>query len=405
LINIETINRLVEEAEEFAVVIRRDLHRWPELGNEEYKTTERIKQELANLGIETEQTLETGLIGIIKGKQEYYKNNKMLEKQGKKVIAIRADIDALPMQEEVCLPFSSERKGCMHACGHDVHTAVLLGTAKVLNELKDLINGTVKLIFQPAEESSGGAERMIEKGCLENPKVDYILGLHVKPDLPAGTIGIRYGKVHASSDTFKITVKGTKSHGAYPELGTDAIVAASQIVTNSQSIVSRNISPLNSAVITFGTVHGGNAVNIIADSVVLEGTLRALDTSSREFLKKRLKAVVRLTAKACGANAEIEFIKGYCALVNDNMVVDVINEVAFYDTTVEKIYELKEPTMGVEDFAFFLENVPGAFFFLGSGYKGRENQGIHTSEFEVDEKCIKIGIQVQVLSVLKLLNS
>ena len=392
MISFDTINELVKDTVEWAIALRRDFHRWPEIGNEEYKTIERIKFELENLGIVTEQVLETGLIGFLN------------VKQNKKVVALRADIDALPMQEEVDLPFSSQRKGYMHSCGHDVHIAVLLGAAKVLNEIKENINGNVKFIFQPAEETTGGAERMIEKGCLESPKVDYILGLHVKPELPAGTIGIKYGKVHASSDMFKITVKGRKSHGANPELGIDAIVAASQIITNVQSIISRNISPLNSAVISFGSIIGGDAKNILADTVVLEGTIRALDTNCREFLKTRLKEVAKYTAKASMATAEVEFIKGYCSLINDNMVVDVVKDVAICETTIDRIVELKEPTMTVEDFAFFLEKVPGAFFFLGSGYKGKENQGIHSSNFEVDEKCIKIGILIEVLTVLKLLK-
>lgn len=401
LISIEAINRLVDETEEWAINLRRDLHRWPEIGNEEYRTNERVKQELENLGIITDQILTTGLVGILENTDKDIRATMPINK--KKVVALRADMDALPMQEEVFLPFASERKGYMHSCGHDVHMAILLGTAKVLSEIKDNINGTVKFIFQPAEETTGGAERMIQKGCLDNPKTDFILGLHVKPELPAGTIGIKYGKVHASSDMFKITVTGNKSHGANPELGIDAIVAASQIVVNTQSIISRNISPLNSAVITFGSMHGGNARNIVADTVVLEGTIRALDTGSREFLKERLEEVATLTAKAAGATATVEYEKGYCALFNDNMIVDVIKDVAICETNIDKVYELKEPTMGVEDFAFFLEKVPGAFFFLGSGYKGWDNQGIHTSSFEVDEKCIKIGILMQVLSVLKLL--
>ena len=405
MISIKTINRLAEEAEEWAIELRRDFHRWPELGNEEYKTIERIKYELTNLGIATEQVLETGLIGILNKRDKDIKSSEQnSEKLNRKVVALRADIDALPMLEEVYLPFSSERKGCMHSCGHDVHTAVLLGAARVLSEIKENINGTVKFIFQPAEETTGGAERMIEKGCLETPKVDYILGLHVKPELPAGTIGIKYGKVHASSDMFKISVKGRKSHGAYPEEGIDAIVIASQIVANSQSIISRNISSLNPAVITFGSIHGGNAINIVSDSVVLEGTIRALDTGTREYLKNRLKEVAKHTAKASRASAEVEYIKGYCSLINDNIVVDVIKNVAFLETTIDKIVELRDPSMGVEDFAFFLEKVPGAFFFLGSGYKGRDNQGLHSSYFEVDEKCIKTGILIEVLSVLKLLN-
>lgn len=387
MVNLLELDELIKESEKWAVALRHDLHRWPELGNEEYKTSERILSELKKLEIGTERMLSTGVVGGLK------------KNQGKKTVAIRADMDALPVLETVAIPFASERKGIMHACGHDVHTAVLLGTARVLSKIKDEINGNVKFIFQPAEETIGGAKRMIEKGCLE-PKTDFILGLHVKPDLPAGAIGIKYGKVHASSDMFRIIVKGKHSHGANPELGIDSVAAASQIVTGIQSIVSRNISPLNPAVITVGSIHGGTAVNLIADTVVLEGTIRALDHCSREHLKNRLKEMTQWTAKAYGAKAEVRFKKGYPVLINDNLVVETLKSAA----DCEKVIELKEPTMGVEDFAFFLEKVPGAFFFLGSGYKGRENDGIHSGGFEVDEKCIGVGIRFEVLSVLKLLE-
>jgi len=391
LINILEIEELVQEAAKRAVVLRQDFHRWPELGNEEFRTSEKILSELGKLGVETKQMLETGIVG------------RLNHKHGRKTVALRADMDALPVTETVNLPFASERKGIMHACGHDVHMAVLLGTAMVLSKIKDDINGNVNFIFQPAEETTGGAMRMIRKGCLE-PATDFILGLHVKPDLPAGTIGVKYGKVHASSDMFQIIVRGKHSHGAYPEMGIDSVAAAGQIVAGVQSIVSRNISPLNSAVITIGSIHGGNAVNLIAESVVLEGTIRSLDHNCRELLKSRLKEMAQMTAKAYGAKAEVKFKKGYPVLINDNLVLEMIKNTAICETAIEKVVELKDPTMGVEDFSFYLQKVPGAFFFLGSGFKGRENEGIHSGGFEVDERCILVGIQVEVMSVLKLLQ-
>lgn len=391
MVNLLELDELIREAGKWAISLRQDFHRWPELGNEEYRTAERIQWELSQLDIDFERMLSTGIVGCIN------------KNRGKKTVALRADMDALPIQETVALPFASERKGIMHACGHDVHTAILLGTAMVLSKIKNEIKGCVKFIFQPAEETTGGAKRMIRRGCLE-PRTDYILGLHVKPDLPAGTIGIKYGKVHASSDMFQVTIKGKNSHGAYPEMGIDAIAAASQIVTGIQSIIARNISPLNPAVITVGSFHGGTAGNTIADTVILEGTIRALDHCSREVLRTRLKEMTQSTAKAYGAKAEVKFRKGYPVLTNDNLIVDIIKNVIICETAVEKIVELKEPTMGVEDFSYYLEKVPGAFLFLGSGYKGRENEGIHSGGFEVDEKCIQIGIQLEVMSVLKLLE-
>lgn len=391
MVSLLELDELIKEAEKWAVGLRRDFHRWPELGNAEYRTAERIQSELDRFGIENRRMLATGIVGEIK------------TNPGKKTVALRADMDALPIQETAALPYASERRGIMHACGHDVHMAVLLGTARVLSEIKDKINGNVKFIFQPAEETTGGAKRMIKGGCL-SPKTDYILGLHVKPDLPAGSIGIKYGKVHAASDTFHIEVKGKNSHGASPELGIDAIAAAAHLISGIQSIISRNVSPLNSAVITVGSIRGGKAINLIADSVVLEGTIRSLDPSGRELLKKRLREMALWSARAYGAKAEVKIRKSYPVLMNDNLVVETLKNAAICETAAEKVVELKEPTMGVEDFSYYLEKAPGAFFFLGSGYKGRENEGIHTGGFEVDEKCIGVGIQTEVMAVLKLLE-
>ena len=392
MISLNIINDLAEETEEWAIELRRFFHRWPELGHEEFKTSNRIRQELIDLGIETESMLKTGIVGVLKG-----------GKPGK-VIALRADMDGLEIEEQTALAFASARKGYMHACGHDVHMAVLLGTARVLSEIRAELCGSVKFIFQPAEETTGGAEGMIKKGCLENPKVDYMLGLHVKPELPAGTLGVRYGKVHASSDMFKILVQGVKGHGAHPEQGIDAILCAAQIITALQGIVSRNISPLKSAVISVGTIHGGSARNVIADHVVLEGTIRALERGNREYLKERLREVVRFVAKANMAKGEIAFKRGYSPLINDNLVVDIIKEAAICGDGVDKIIELKEATMGVDDFSAFLERVPGAFFFLGSGYKDKDNAGLHTGTFEVDERCIRTGILAETLTTLRLME-
>ncbi|MDD4583688.1 MAG: M20 family metallopeptidase, partial [Eubacteriales bacterium] len=265
----EDLKKSVEEITPWAVNLRREFHSWPEVGNQEYCTTERIKRELDAMGISTKQPLNTGVIGLLGSDRD-------------ESIALRTDIDGLPIQERIRLPFSSERQGFMHACGHDVHTAVLLGTAKVLSEHKDKIKGSVKFIFQPAEETTGGAERMIDAGCLKDPKVQSIYGFHVKPEIVAGKIGLKRGRVHASSDMFTIRIQGVASHGAYPDCGVDALVSASQIVANLQVIVSRNISPLDSAVITVGSFHSGTGVNTIADRAILEGTIRSFDPMTRE---------------------------------------------------------------------------------------------------------------------------
>ncbi|MGI6728062.1 MAG: M20 metallopeptidase family protein [Anaerovoracaceae bacterium] len=389
---IEGLSKLVDRITPWAVNLRHDLHRWPEIGNEEYKTTERIKAELNNLGIPTKQLLSTGIIGILKGTKEAKEGQSDCTQSEKKVIALRADIDALPIREQVRLPFSSERHGFMHACGHDVHTAVLLGVAKVLCEYKSKFNGTIKFIFQPAEETTGGAERMIDAGSLKDPNVDAVYGFHVKPEYTAGKIGIKYGKVHASSDIFRIKINGVASHGACPDCGIDALVVACQIVNAIQTLISRSVSPLDSAVISIGSFHSGNSVNIIADKAVLEGTIRTFDPVTREHLRGRLKDMVELTAKAAGAIAEVEFLRGYDALINHNKEVDQVKNTAFALLGGENVIEMEQPSMGVEDFAYYLQKIPGAFFFLGSGYPYRDNPPIHSDCFHVNEACIHTGI-------------
>ena len=376
---IEDLRKSVEEITPWAVNLRRKFHSWPEVGNQEYRTTEWIKKELDAMSIPTKQPLNTGIIGLLEGDKD-------------KTIALRADIDGLPIQERIRLPFSSERQGFMHGCGHDVHIAVLLGTAKVLSEHKDKIKRSIKFIFQPAEETTGGAERMIDAGCLKDPKVQSIYGFHVKPEIVAGKIGLKKGRVHACSDQFTIRVQGMASHGAYPDCGVDALVSASQIVTNIQAIVSRNISPLDSAVITIGSFHSGSGVNTIADRAILEGTIRSFDPMTREHLRCRLKDTVEFTAKAAGASAEVEFIKGYDALINHDEGVKEIADKAGYILGPDSVIEIESPSMGVEDFAYYLHKVPGAFFFLGSGYPYRENPPLHSDSFQVNEACIQNGI-------------
>lgn len=413
MLNMKLIMKIIEETEDWAIHIRRELHQWPELSDKEIYTRDRIEKEMLSLGIPTERILETGLVGTLN------LGSTPSEQSDDKVVALRADMDALPIQEECKFEFCSKRDNVMHACGHDVHMAVLLGTARVLSKIKSQINGTVKFIFQPAEETTGGAERMIKEGCLKvnsaDRKVDYILGLHVKPDLTAGTIGLKYGKMHASSDMFSITVKGKSAHGAYPHEGIDTIVIAAQIIANTQSIISRNINPINSAVITFGSIHGGSAKNIITDTVVMEGTIRTLNSNTREFLKNRLAEVVEYTAQANRATAEIHFEAGYPATVNNDKVVDKLKEatsqVLGYSTQNSglkeglKIEKIEDPTMGVEDFAYFLREIPGAFFYLGSGFEEKQNSGLHSGKFYVNEDCIIVGILAEVLGCLKLLET
>lgn len=390
----EEIVEKLEEYRDWMLQVRRRLHRFPETGDEEYETTEYIEGLLSEMGIETFRPLQTGVLGVLKGNG-----------QGGKCIALRADIDALPVQEETDLPFKSERAGFMHACGHDMHMAALLCAARILSDMRASLTGTVKFFFQPAEETDGGAERMIKAGCLENPRVDYVLGYHVAPEYPAGTIAVRYGYTHASSDMFDITVRGVKSHGAYPDEGVDAIVAASQIVTAVQSIVSRNVLSTDPCVITVGKFHAGTAGNVIADRAELSGTMRTTTADTREKAMRRLREVSEGVAAAMGAEASVSYRPGYIAQRNDDAVMDAVVETARECIGEENIFNKKDPSMGVEDFAFYSRERPSAFFFVGTGFQDRVNYGIHHGKFEADESALDVAVLMEVMSCLRLMNS
>lgn len=390
----EEIAEKLEEYRDWMLQVRRRLHRFPETGDEEYETTEYIEGLLSEMGIETFRPLQTGVLGVLKGNG-----------QGGKCIALRADIDALPVQEETDLPFKSERAGFMHACGHDMHMAALLCAARILSDMRASLTGTVKFFFQPAEETDGGAERMIKAGCLENPRVDHVLGYHVAPEYPAGTIAVRYGYTHASSDMFDITVRGVKSHGAYPDEGVDAIVAASQIVTAVQSIVSRNVLSTDPCVITVGKFHAGTAGNVIADRAELSGTMRTTTADTREKAMRRLREVSEGVAAAMGAEASVSYRPGYIAQRNDDAVMDAVVETARECIGEENIFNKKDPSMGVEDFAFYSRERPSAFFFVGTGFQDRVNYGIHHGKFEADESALDVAVLMEVMSCLRLMNS
>lgn len=383
---LEELQSLVEEVAPWAIAIRRELHRWPETGNEEFRTIQKIKNELDSLGIETNLLLNTGLIATLVGEEA--------ETIPERAIAFRADIDGLPIEEKIRLPFASERKGYMHACGHDVHAAILLGVVKVLTSMKNKPKSTVRFIFQPAEETTGGAARMISAGCLANPMIEEVYGLHVKPELVAGTIGIQYGKIHASSDQFAIRIIGSAGHGAAPNKGIDAIVIGAQLINQLQTIVSRNISPLEAAVLTIGTFQSGTAVNIIAKQATLTGTIRALDQGIREILKTRIKETSAGIALATGADVSVEFTSGYDALTNWKEQTDYVKRIGEYTIGPSQVVELTQPSMGVEDFTYYLKQTKGSFFFVGSGFPHRENPPLHSDQLQINEACIRTGIFV-----------
>ena len=374
--------------------VRRDFHQHPELGMEEYRTRDRIAAYLEEMGIEVQTGIaNTGVVGLIRGGSPG------------KTIALRADMDALPMQDEKQVSYRSRVDGKMHACGHDAHMTFLLGAAKLLSEMKELLKGNVKLLFQPAEETVGGAKPMIEQGALQNPMVDGILGLHVSVEDDTGKIGIRYGQMNASSDGIKIVLHGESTHGAYPHSGVDTIAMAGQIITALQTIVSRNVDPRDSAAVTIGTIHGGTQKNIIANRIEMMGTVRTLDPKTRNIVINRIERVVTQVAAAMGGQGEVLREEGYTALINDDYMVDLVKATGRELLGEDNAVEVKHASLGVEDFAYFATAVPGAFFKLGCR---NEEKGIiydgHTTLFDIDEEALKIGVAMQVSNVLKFLD-
>ncbi len=374
---------LAPSIQELLVKYRRDFHMEPEISFEEVKTNAKIIKFLKDNNIEI-LPVESGysVVGIIRGEQEG------------KTFGIRADIDALPMPELNDKPYKSKTDGVMHACGHDAHTAILMGTALLLNNVKDSIKGNVKLFFQAAEEQiPGGAIGMINAGCLENPKVDAVTAFHVNTGLECGKIEYGMGAMQAAPDTFKIKVVGYGGHGAYPHKTIDPVVISANLIVAIQNIVARSIDPLHSGVITVGSIHGGSKENVIADEVSMLGTIRSLDKNIREVLHKRLTEVCKGVEISFGCKIELEIMKGYPVLVNSkNFIEDHIVSSVSKVVGEENLRTDKTPTMGGEDFAYFLEHCEGAMGSLGAGNKSKGiTVGGHNSLFDIDEDCLSIG--------------
>lgn len=382
------LKTLVEAEKDWIVDIRRKLHRIPEGGFKEFKTQRVIMDALDEMGIPY-TTERTWVVGLIEGEYEG------------ETVAIRADMDALPMTEPDGCPFRSEHEGMMHACGHDAHVAMALGAARVLNGLKSRIHGKVKLLFQPAEETDGGAEPMVKAGVMENPHVDRVYGLHVMPHLPVGKIETRAGTLNASTDTVMLTIRGKAGHGAYPDLGTDSIVCAAQVISALQSVVSRNVSPLQSAVLTIGKIEGGTVQNIICDEVRMCGTLRTANAELRSMMIERITEIVQGVSAAMGCGAEVDISSGYAALVNNDAEAARVKRVAGRLFGAENVVDKPAPSMGGEDFSFFCDCAPGAFFHVGCVKpEWMPAPPLHSRDFRIDEECLMLGTLMHVALVL-----
>ncbi|TXK84807.1 M20 peptidase aminoacylase family protein [Paenibacillus sp. N3.4] len=368
----ETTSKLqLPELDQTLISIRRHLHQNPELSNEEFQTTASIRAWLEEADIRiANYPLKTGLIAEVGGKQDG------------PIIALRADIDALPIQEETGFAYASQIPGKMHACGHDFHTAAILGAAFLLKQQENELKGTVRFIFQPAEEKAQGAERVIQSGALED--VSAVFGMHNKPDLPVGTIGIKSGPLMAAADGFVVEVAGLGTHAAVPEAGIDPIVAGAHIVTALQSIVSRNISSLQSAVVSVTKIHSGTSWNIIPDKAVLDGTVRSFDENVRSVVLKRFDQVVQGVVAAYGTTAVVRWIKGPPSVNNDAELAEVAIQAA-HNAGLRVI--TPTPSPAGEDFAFYQKKVPGVFVFMGTS----GTQEWHHPAFDLDERALSIS--------------
>lgn len=382
--------RIVDEA----ITFRRELHSNPELSTEEHETSRRIQKHLDDLGIPyTSGYANTGILGVIEGKHPG------------KTVGLRADIDALPIEEISGEPFSSQKAGVMHACGHDAHTSMLIATAKVLLERIEDVNGTILLIFQPAEELSpvGGSQRMMDDGVFDEFTPDVLIAQHVWPGLPVGQFGVMSGPIMGNSDKFFMRIKGSGGHASMPHDTVDAIVVANQVVSSLQTIVSRNADPTEPAVVTVGRFEGGTKHNVIAETVEIEGTIRTQSDNMKKLAKERLFHIVEKVTEAMGAEVEIHFDDGYPATVNTKKWADQL-----YDT-VDKLYGEKalpkmNPSLAGEDFSRFLKNYPGVYYWLGSSV-GEGQKPLHNPAFRFNEASIPYGVELMSQAAIDTLNT
>ena len=406
IIGNDPIDKAISKNLSTIVELRHQIHQYPELGNREFKTAELVAEHLRSLGIEVETGVAyTGVVGILKG-----------NKPGP-VVAIRADMDALPVTEETDLSFKSTVKttyldkevGVMHACGHDIHTSVQLGVASVLASMKRSLPGTVKFIFQPAEEGpppgeEGGADLMLKEGVFDNLKPSAIFGLHTHPGLAVGELGLTIGPAMAAVDHFVITIKGKQSHGAYPHKSVDPIIMATEVVGAFQTIRSRSLSPLEPSVVTVGIIRGGERFNIIPEEVHLEGTVRTYNPEVQDMVEQRMNKILEGITLAYGGSFELNYDRGTPAMINDpelsKQMIPTMERVVGKDNL-----KMMDPVMGGEDFAFFANEVPGMYYRLGVVKPGTTSGWVHTPTFRADDSCLEVGIRAMSNLIVDYLES
>jgi len=406
IIGKDPIDKAISKNLNTIIDLRHQIHQYPELGNREYKTAKLVAKHLRSLGIEVETDIAyTGVVGVLKG-----------NKPGP-VVAVRADMDALPVTEETDLSFKSTVKttylnkevGVMHACGHDIHTSVQLGVASVLASMKRSLPGTVKFIFQPAEEGpppgeEGGADLMLKEGVFANLKPSAIFGLHTHPGLAVGELGLTIGPAMAAVDHFIITIKGKQSHGAYPHKSVDPIIMATEAVNAFQTIRSRSLSPLEPSVVTVGIIRGGERFNIIPEQVHLEGTVRTYNPEVQDMVEHRMNKILEGITLAYGGSFELDYDRGTPATINDPELAKQMIP------TMERVVgknnlKFLDPVMGGEDFAFFANEVPGMYYRLGVLKPGTTSGWVHTPTFRADDSCLEVGIRAMSNLVVDFLKS
>lgn len=389
------IKEIAEKKSKKISYIRRHFHKYPELAFEEFETSKYIKKILIELGLEVkDQVAKTGVVGVLYGK-----------KPGK-TIAIRADMDALPMQELNEVAYRSTNKGKMHSCGHDAHMAIALGSAMILSEIKDKIKGNVKFIFQPAEETIGGAKPMIDEGVLENPNVDAILGGHVWGAIPLGRIGIKNGPIMASSDFFKLKIIGKGGHAANPHVTIDPVTIGSEVVNAFQKIISRQTDPLEQLVISICSFQSGNTSNIIPCDAILKGTVRTLNDEIRSSLPQRMENIIKGICEPYGAKYEFEYMESYPVTNNDINITELIKASASKIIKNEYIQSIERPSMAAEDFSFYLKEIPGTFIWIGTQNKEKGKiYDIHHPKFDIDEDILTLAASIYAQTTIDFLSS